>query len=66
MPVSVRAEAGQIFLTIGPWNGAFLDELCGFPHGRHDDQVDALAGAYAQLTGEERRHARVRRARILA
>src|SRR5207247_9171508 len=27
----------------------FLDELTAFPHGAHDDCVDALAGAYDYL-----------------
>ena len=31
------------------WNAAFLDELANFPHGHKDDQVDALARAYAML-----------------
>lgn len=42
-PVSVRAEQGQVLLVFGPWNDAFLDELCAFPQGRHDDQVDAVS-----------------------
>jgi len=28
----------------------FLDELSSFPHGRHDDCVDALAGAHHYLS----------------
>ena len=31
------------------WTGEFLDELCAFPQVRHDDQVDALSGAYGEL-----------------
>jgi len=61
-PVSARAEAGHVLLCGGEWNGAFLDELCAFPQVRHDDQVDALSGAYAQLVEVERRgHARISR-----
>jgi hypothetical protein len=33
----------------GAWNGAYLDELCVFPNGRYDDQVDASSGAFARL-----------------
>ena len=33
---------------------AFLDELAEFPEGLHDDQVDALSGAYSDLTGLRR------------
>lgn len=39
-----RIEAGDLLLPEGaPWLAAFLHELLGFPHARHDDQVDALA-----------------------
>lgn len=51
-PVSAQAEAGNVRLLRGPWNGAFLDELENFPptgRGGHDDQVDALAGAFREL-----------------
>jgi predicted phage terminase large subunit-like protein len=59
-PVSARAEAGHVLLCRGEWNAEFLDELCAFPHVRHDDQVDALSGAYAQLVEVERRgHVRI-------
>lgn len=33
----------------GPWNTAFLDELCSFPYSRNDDQVDAASGAFNKL-----------------
>lgn len=31
------------------WNEAFLDELCVFPNGSHDDQVDAFTGAFDDI-----------------
>ena len=49
-PVSAQAEAGLLTMVRAPWNSAFLDELRDFPHGRKDDQVDALARAFAMLT----------------
>lgn len=49
-PVSSQAEAGNVYLVSGPWNGTFLDELEGFPDGAHDDQVDAMAHAFAYVT----------------
>jgi predicted phage terminase large subunit-like protein len=49
IPVSAQAEAGNIKLVRGPWNESFLDEICVFPNGAHDDQVDALSGAFAEL-----------------
>ena len=52
-PVSSQAEAGNIKLVRGPWISAFLDELTAFPtEGVHDDQVDALSGAMAELWSE--------------
>ncbi len=38
-----RAEAGKVILVRGPWINEFLDEVCQFPHGTHDDQVDAVS-----------------------
>ena len=51
-PVSSAAEAGNIRIVEGAWNGDFLDEIEAFPQGAHDDQVDALSGAFAQLVGK--------------
>jgi predicted phage terminase large subunit-like protein len=48
-PVASAAEAGNIKILHAPWNSAFLDELEGFPIGDHDDQVDALSGAFSQV-----------------
>ena len=48
-PVSAQAEAGNIKLVRGSWNEAFLDEVSMFPNAAHDDQVDALSGAFAAL-----------------
>lgn len=55
--VSAAAENGLIKIVRGPWNKAFLNELDAFvdeefikpPPGYHDDQVDALSGAYTRL-----------------
>lgn len=49
-PVSCQVEAGNIAVIRAEWNHAFLDELRDFPHGRKDDQVDALSRAFAMLT----------------
>lgn len=48
-PVSSQAEAGNVFLVRGPWIGTFLDEVEQFPLGGHDDQVDAMSGAFEAL-----------------
>jgi predicted phage terminase large subunit-like protein len=44
-PLSAAAEAGNVSLVRGSWNESLLDELCAFPEGGHDDQVDAASGA---------------------
>jgi predicted phage terminase large subunit-like protein len=36
-------------IVSGQWTRAFLDELCLFPNGTHDDQVDAASGAFNKL-----------------
>jgi predicted phage terminase large subunit-like protein len=48
-PVSSQAEAGNVKLVQGPWIGDFLDEVEVFPLGTHDDQVDAMSGAFEML-----------------
>jgi predicted phage terminase large subunit-like protein len=41
-PWASLAEGGLVRLVAGPWNSTFLDEIEAFPHGAHDDQVDAV------------------------
>lgn len=54
-PVSSYAEAGKINLVRGNWVNDFLDELEAFPtEGIHDDQVDALSGAFHRLFIEKK------------
>jgi predicted phage terminase large subunit-like protein len=53
-PVSSQAEAGNVKIVQGPWVGVFLDEVEAFnPDGTHshDDQIDALSGAFMKLRG---------------
>lgn len=41
--VSPLVESGKVWLpSVGAWVGEFIDELCAFPAGAHDDQVDAF------------------------
>lgn len=44
LPWAARAEAKKVKLVRGEWNQAFLDEVCAFPQGSHDDQVDTVSG----------------------
>ncbi len=50
-PLASQAQAGNIKLVRGPWVMAFLDEAELFPHGSHDDQIDAASGALTSLRG---------------
>lgn len=44
LPWAARAETGKVKLVRGAWVGGFLDEVCAFPRGNHDDQVDTVSG----------------------
>ncbi len=48
-PVASQAEAKNIKIRQGDWNKDFLTELERFPDAKHDDQVDALSGAFNTL-----------------
>jgi predicted phage terminase large subunit-like protein len=50
-PISAQAKAGNVSLVRGRWNGKFVQELEEFPGTSHDDQVDALSGAFSRLVG---------------
>lgn len=52
-PVSSAAEAGNVKLVRGAWINDFLDEAEAFPAGGHDDQVDAVSGAFEALSRSE-------------
>ena len=45
-----RAEAGKVALVSGSWVNVFLDEVCAFPLGAHDDQVDTISGGVQMLS----------------
>jgi predicted phage terminase large subunit-like protein len=52
-PVSAAASNGLVSVVRGSWNGQFFDELEAFDPTNpklHDDQVDALSGAFGELT----------------
>ncbi len=49
--VAAAAERGEVKVIRGAWNRTFLSEVRHFPYGTHDDQVDALSGAYSTLSG---------------
>jgi len=49
-PFQAQCEAGNVYLVRGPWNEAFIEELCAIPNGRFRDQSDAAGGAFNKLT----------------
>jgi predicted phage terminase large subunit-like protein len=48
-PLVAQCEQGYVKLVEGAWNRAFVEELCAFPNGAHDDQVDAASAAFRAL-----------------
>jgi predicted phage terminase large subunit-like protein len=50
LPLAGQAEAGNVRIVKGRWNGDFLDEICAFPEFTNDDQVDGVTGAYNKLS----------------
>jgi len=53
LPVSSQAEANNIKILEARWNEDFLREAENFPEGGHDDQIDALSGAFNMLVEEK-------------
>lgn len=55
-PFSIQLEAGNVSLLMtgeperDAWIEAYLDEMTTFPASSHDDQVDATADAFNELT----------------
>ena len=59
--VSSRVMAGDMRVVRGSWNAPFFGEVEAFPPADptiHDDQVDALSGAYQEVTGRRKVGAR--------
>jgi predicted phage terminase large subunit-like protein len=52
-PVAAQASHGNLCLKRASWNDTFLEELCMFPAAPHDDQVDALSGAFGRFVLEQ-------------
>lgn len=52
LPVAAKLASGHLHMCAGHWNRDFVDEVCSFPKGAHDDQVDALSGCWSMLDPE--------------
>jgi predicted phage terminase large subunit-like protein len=50
LPLIARSEQGKFAIVRGHWNQKFIDELCAFPEGMNDDQVDACSGGMTLLS----------------
>lgn len=49
-PIAAAANNGLVKIVRAGNTNDLLDELAAFPHGAHDDCVDALAGAHENLS----------------
>lgn len=49
LPFAARLSAGNVSILNTHWTGDYLDEMCSFPNGTNDDQVDASSGAWAMI-----------------
>jgi predicted phage terminase large subunit-like protein len=50
--VAPQINAGEVYLphpTLYPWVAGLVDELCSFPFGKNDDQLDALVQALLSM-----------------
>jgi len=48
-PLESGFQGKLVYLLEGAWNDEFVEELCAFPRGANDDQVDAASSAYSKL-----------------
>jgi len=48
-PFLAQAQQGNVSLVRGDWVQPWLDEVCTFPVGGHDDQVDSAADGFHVL-----------------
>jgi len=54
-PFAVQAENGKVVLVRGPWNWAWLEEICTVPFSTYRDQADASSGAFNKLVKKTRK-----------
>ena len=54
-PLSGQAQANNVFLVEGTWNGALIEEFELFPNSDFSDQVDAASRVFARLASRPQR-----------
>lgn len=53
-PLAAQVNVGNVMMLRGPWNEALVNEMRMFPNGSHDDQIDALSRAFAEVMAPRR------------
>ena len=53
LPFAAKCAAGLVHVLDRHWTRDYLDELCSFNKGAHDDQVDASSGAWEMIGDSE-------------
>ncbi|MDR0478297.1 MAG: phage terminase large subunit [Burkholderiaceae bacterium] len=53
-PLAAQINVGNALMLRGAWNDGLIDEMRMFPNGTHDDQIDALSRAFAELIDRPR------------
>ena len=48
-PFASQVNVGNVMMLRAGWNDTLIDEMRMFPNGSHDDQIDALSDAFAEL-----------------
>ena len=48
-PFAAQVNGGNVKMVRAPWNRHLVEEMETAPNGAHDDQLDALARAFAEL-----------------
>ncbi|MCL2645223.1 MAG: phage terminase large subunit [Betaproteobacteria bacterium] len=48
-PFAAQVNVGNVLMLHGNWNDVMTEEMRAFPHGRNDDQIDALSRAFGEL-----------------
>jgi predicted phage terminase large subunit-like protein len=48
-PFADQCEAGNVRVFEAPWTAVYRDELCAFPNGKKDDQVDGSSGSFSKV-----------------
>ena len=48
-PYRSQCAAGNVYLLRAAWNEPYIQELCAFPTGSHDDQVDGSSTSFNHL-----------------